>query len=58
MIEDIENTDNLIRRYNELIKRIDMFKLAKLIEEPLIRELSKRSYIHPVVDLRLMFLKG
>lgn len=25
MIEDIENTDNLIRRYNELIKRIDMF---------------------------------
>ena len=47
MIEDIENTDNLIRRYNELIKRIDMFKLAKLIKEPLIRELSKRSYIHP-----------
>lgn len=24
-----------------------MFKLAKLIKEPLIRELSKRSYIHP-----------
>ena len=44
-----ENTDNLMRRYNELIKRIDMFKLAELIKEPLIRELSKHSYIHPTL---------
>ena len=49
MIEDIENTDNLIRRYKELIKRIDISKLAKLIEEPLIRELNKHSYIHPAL---------
>lgn len=36
------------RRYNQLVKKIELFKLAELIKEPLIKELSKYSYTYSI----------
>lgn len=46
--ENKKNQDSLKRRYNQLVKRIDLSKLAELIKKPLIKELSKYSYTYSV----------
>lgn len=46
--ENKENQDSLKKRYNQLVKRIDLPKLAELIKEPLIKELSKHSYTYSI----------
>ena len=46
--ENKENQDSLKKRYNQLVKRIDLSKLAELIKKPLIKELSKYSYTYAI----------
>ena len=46
--ENKEHSNRLKRKYDELVKRIDLFKLAELIKEPLIKELSKHSYTYSI----------
>lgn len=48
IIENKKNQDSLKRRYNQLVKRIELFKLVDLIKEPLIKELSKYSYTYAI----------
>ena len=46
--ENKKNQDSLKKRYNQLVKRIDLSKLAELIKKPLIKELSKYSYTYAI----------
>lgn len=46
--ESKKHSDRLKRKYDKLVKRIDLFKLAELIKEPLIKELSKYSYTYSI----------
>lgn len=46
--ENKEHSNRLKRKYDKLVKRIDLFKLAELIKEPLIKELSKYSYTYSI----------
>ena len=48
IIENKKSEDRLKRRYNQLVKKIELFKLAELIKEPLIKELSKYSYTYSI----------
>lgn len=46
--ESKKHSNRLKRKYDKLVKRIDLFKLAELIKEPLIKELSKYSYTYSI----------
>lgn len=48
IIENKKSEDRLKRRYNQLVKKIELFKLAELIKKPLIKELSKYSYTYAI----------
>ena len=48
IIENKKSEDRLKKRYNQLVKKIELFKLAELIKEPLIKKLSKYSYTYSI----------